>query len=247
MDCENSIKESLASLDVVPERTQDFLATDEKCVAQLVSLDHECSSSMARIARELLKPAREGDEYKLQVVLRALFRRNQPEALDIIIEAIVSPDTDDKETYITYLLEFDGPRVTSTLIDFVASALPMSSDEELEDAGWALVKAIDALRYHRIDQAASAVLPRLMDKAYRVRRAAIDFLVDLDIKGAASSFIQCLDQEDDPDNMEALIGGLQKWNYAPAVPYLQRALESRLAHENDSVREALQGAIAKLG
>jgi HEAT repeat protein len=247
MDCENAINESLASLDITQERVQDFLSADEACVARLVALNKECSASMTRIARDLLRRAAQDDnEYKLQVLLRALFQSKHLQTLDLVIEALLGGDATDKETYMTLLLEFEDPRVAATLVDFVASAPATGGNEETEDEGWPLVKAIEALRYYRVEQATPIVLIRLDDRASRVRRAAIEFLTTLDIRSAASSFVEHLDRDDDPDNLRALVGGLMKWHHIAALPRLRRMLDEELANDNEALRKALTAAIAAL-
>jgi len=247
MNCENAINQSLATLAGPFEKVQDFLAADAACIAHLVSLSDECSATMAQMARELLQRAREEDnEFKFQTLLRALFQRSQPEALDLAIEALASPDADDKEAYVRPLVELEEPRVFSALIDFVTSAPSTDSDEETENEGWALVEAIDWLRYHRVGRAAPSVLLRLNEYAYRVRRAAIDFVVSLDLQDAAPRLVQQLDREDDPDNLKALLDGLLKWNYVAALPRLRSALNSEPAKGNELLEKPLRSAIALL-
>jgi HEAT repeat protein len=247
MDCENAINESLASLDIAQERVQAFLAADEACVARLVSLSDECSASMIRIARDLLQHARrDNNEYKLQVLLRALFQRKHPQTIELVMEALGAPDASDKEAYLTFLLEFDDPRVVPMLVDFVASLPVTADDEEGEDENWMLVKAIDALRYYRVERATPILLLRLDDHAGRVRRAVIDFLVELDVKSAAPSLALRLDREDDPDNMKALVGALVGWNYVAALPRLRRMLEEGACNDDEPLRKVMSAAVAAL-
>jgi len=183
----------------------------------------------------------DNNEYKLQVLLRSLFQRKHPQILDLVIDAFRSPNTSDKETYVTLLQEFDDPRVASTLVDFVAAA----SDADDDQVG-VLVKVIDTLRHARIERATPILLLRLNDRADRVRGATIDFLVELAIKSAAASFMLVLERETDPDNLRALVNALAEWNYIDALPSLRRLLGGALSNDNELVHEALSDAINTL-
>jgi hypothetical protein len=118
--------------------------------------------------------------------------------------------------------------------------------QEGEDENWMLVKAIDALRYPRVERAAPILLLGLDDQAGRVRRAVIDFLVELDVKSAAPSFVLRLDREDDPDNMKALVGALVGWNYVAVLPRLRRMLEKGACNDDEPLRKVMSDAIAAL-
>ena len=65
------------------------------------------------------------------------------------------------------------PRVSRALVEFLASAPATGQDDAAADEGWALVKAIEALRYYRVEQVTPRILDRMNDGSARVRRAAI--------------------------------------------------------------------------
>ena len=219
------------------------MAADEACIAKLTSLDVECSLSMIRISREMLRHARQdNNEYKLQVLLRSLFQRRHPQTLDLVIDAFRSPSTSDKEIYVTLLREFDDPRAMSALIDFVSA----TSDVDDDDQAGLLVQVIDALRHARVEAAVPILLLRLHDREDRVRGAIIDFLVELEIKSAGASFVLSLERETDPDNLRALVNALAEWNCIDALLPLRRLLGRDLASDNELLHKSLSDAIKAL-
>lgn len=210
MSHESVIAGILALLDSDHDTVQEFMRIDEKCTAQLVSLDDEQSSALARVTRELMATARdeEDNEYKLQVMLRALTRRRQPEAFDLIAEALASENTEDKETYIAYLLELGSAHAIPPLERFVASDRPDGG----EGAERARSLAIEALRNQEARGSAPTILGRLNDAAPEVRKAAAEFFLSLNISSAATAFEQRLQIEDEPDIIKVLVDGLRNWN-----------------------------------
>jgi len=198
---------------------------------------------MMRISREMLQYAQQdNNEYKLQVLVRSLFQRKYPQTVDLVIEAFRSPNTSDKEIYVTLLREFDDPRAMSALIDFVSA----TSDADDDDQAGLLVQVIDALRHARVERAAPILLLRLHDREDRVRGAIIDFLVELEIKSAGSSFVLGLERETDPDNLRALVNALAEWNCVGALPPFRRLMGGDLAHDNELLHKALSDAIKAL-
>lgn len=242
MNCERAIAEILESLDEDQDTVQGFMRLDAKCAEQLSALSNNCSSELVTTAKGLLENARDDDnEYKLHVVLRALLRRKQPEALGLISEALASQGTMDKETYVTYLQEFNGDaRAIAALAQFVAAGYSTEDDPE----GWALSKAIDSLRYNKVRRSAAAVLQRLGDEASRVRRAAADFLIALDVEESGAIFEQKLEHENEPEVVEGLVNGLMKWERVSALPELERILKQEFVQENESLRKTLNNAIS---
>lgn len=245
VDCNRQITDALAALDREPERVQDFLAVDQACVAQLVALDAGCAAALAAAARTALANARdEASEYKLQALIRALFQRKDPAALDLVVEALASATATDKESYLTFLLEFDDPRVASAVLAFATARLARADGHANED--WALIKAIEALRYYRIEQAAPVLIGRLGARAERERREIIDFFAELDLRSAAPAFTERLEREDDPDNLAAIAAALASWHYVAALPVLQRLRDTGAARDDGHLRDAVTDAIARL-
>jgi hypothetical protein len=243
VDCNRQISDALAALDLDPERVQDFLAVDQACVAQLVALDAGCAAALAAAARTALANARdEASEYELQALIRALFQRKDPVALDLAVEALATAT--DKESYLSFLLELDDPRVAPAVLSFATTRLGRIDDHANED--WALIKAIEALRYYRIEQAAPILIGRLGAQAERERREIIDFFAELDLRSAAPAFTERLEREDDPDNLAAIAAALASWHYAAALPALQRLRDTGAARDDGDLRDAVADAIARL-
>ncbi|HEX8115295.1 MAG TPA: HEAT repeat domain-containing protein [Kofleriaceae bacterium] len=260
-DCDRQIRDALSVLDAPRERVQDFLVSDEACVARLVALPEICIGPLLDFARALLRGGPDGTtgedemedrEYKLQVILRALFQRTQSRPADpivsqvgaLVIEALLGSTAADKETYVTYLLELGDARAPAALHDFVASTPATDADD---GEGWALTKAIEALRYNRAQQATSSVVQHLDHSAERVRRAAIDFLVEVDASAIAPEFVRRLGLEDDPDNARAMVKALTRWHQIEALPALHRLGASDLARDNAALAAAVHAAINALG
>jgi len=245
VDCSRQISDALAALDLDPQRVPDFLAVDLACVAQLVALDAECSAALAAAARTALANARDdASEYKLQALIRALVQRKEPAARALVVEALASTTATDKEAYLSFLVELDDPRAAPAVLAFAAARLARVDDHGNED--WALIKAIEALRYYRVEQAAPVLIGRLGARAERERREVIDFFAELDLRSAAPAFTERLEREDDPDNLAAIAAALASWHYAAALPGLQRLRDTGAARDDGDLRDAVTGAIARL-
>jgi hypothetical protein len=241
MNCLDTIHRTLSSLDVAQERVQEFFATDEECIAQLVALSEECSPAIESVARSLLGDAQqEGNEYKLQVLIRVMYQRQQPGIISFVSEALLAAQTTDKEAYVSFLLEIDDPLVAGPLLQFAGSVAPPEPSEEPTGEGWALVKALEGLRYYRMKDAIPIALAHLADSSERVRRAAHDLLTELEAKNAAPNLLAQLAREDDEDNAIAMIHTLANWHYQPAQSTFRRLLETDVT---TAVRHALKDAI----
>ncbi len=247
MDCLDTIRRTLSSLDLAQERVQEFFATDEECIAQLVALTAECSPAIESVARDILRDAQQdGNEYKLQVLIRVMYQRQQSCVLSFVSEALLAAQTIDKEAYVSFLLEIGDPQVARPLLQFAASVAPSQPDEEPTGEGWALVKALEGLRYYKTKDAIPIALAHLGDSSDRVRRAAHDLLAELDAKDAAPNLLAQLAREDDPDNEIAMIRTLVNWRYQPALSEFRRLLETGMMSEMIGLRDVLKNAIESL-
>ena len=247
MDCLDIIHRTLLSLDVAQERVQEFFATDEECIAQLVALNEECSPAIESVARGMLRDAQqEGNEYKLQVLIRVMYQRQQSCVLSFVSEALLAAQTIDKEVYVSFLSEIGDPRVAQPLLQFAASVAPSEPDEEPTGEGWALVKALEGLRYYRMKDAIPIALAHLADSSDRVRRAAHDLITELDAKNAAPNVLAQIAREGDPDNAIAMIRTLVNWRYRPAFFEFRRLLETGTMGGSAAVRDVLKDAIETL-
>ena len=210
MECEEMIRSLLDSLDVLFESAQKFSEAEFQCVKQLAELDDTCSDDMIRMARDLMQRSAESErsEYEFQVLLQALSHREYSGLLELTAEALMSEKTVDKESYVSFIVSLEDHRAIPALIHLVASH-QSTEDEE----GWAVSKAINALRVYQATQASSIIIPRVMDISDMVRMAAIKFLIKMDIKSAAETFAEQLRREDDPDILRALTDGLRAWSY----------------------------------
>ena len=177
--CRERILGYLSMLDANHDTVQKFLEIDQECVARLERLEDGCSQEILAIANEMLESlsAGEDNEYKIQVIIRAMYKRNEPTILDFIRGTLRHEGAVDKETYVTYLVDMADPRIIPLLIEFLESEFACENEE-----GTVIVKAIDALRAYRAKEAIEAVIARINDKSSLVREAATNFLRELEVK-----------------------------------------------------------------
>jgi HEAT repeat protein len=243
MECEKIIFDILSRLDVEYENPTQIGELEYECLTLLSQLDAECSEALMRTGQNLLDRSDQSEdiEYKFQLVLQALAKRHHPGALEINIAAVSSEKTRDKEAYIELLATFENPLAIPVLIHAIKV-----DDSTGEEEGWVRSKAIEVLRRLGAKEAASMIIPYIMDCAYRVRKAAIEFLVNLNIGEAVPIFVDQLSQEEDPINLEKLIFGLVSWKRTDTLPELRELLASDWVRNDQTLQKKVLDAISAL-
>ncbi len=243
MECKKLIWDILSRLDAEYESPAQVSELDYECLTMLDELAAECSEALLQTGQELLNHSDESDdgEYKFQVVLQALVSRDQPGALELNAEALVSKKTQDKEAYVELLESFEDPRTVPALM-YAIEADHSTGEEE----GGVRYKAINALRRVGAKEVASMIIPYVQDQAYRVRGAAIEFLISFNIHEAAPIFVDQLAEEEIPSNLEKLIDGLVSWKQTDALPVLRELLASDWVRNNQALQAAVSYGILTL-
>lgn len=243
MECEEIIYNALSRLDVEYESPSQVGELEYECLNLLFQLEPECSQALVQMGQELLDHANASEdiEYKFQLVLQALARRQQPDALTLNIEALLSGKTRDKEAYVELLATFENPHAIPALLHAIKA-----DDSIGEEEGQVRHKAIYVLGRLGAKKVASEIVPYVKDSAYRVRSAAIDFLVNFDIREATPVLIDQLREEEDPTNLEKLIFVLVSWKQTEAIHTLQNLLSSDWIRNDKALERKISDAISIL-
>jgi len=244
MECEQIICDLLDRMGFKFENSTQLVESWNEYLRMLCKLGDECSDALIQIGQELLAQVDEVEwtiEYKLWMVLLAIARRNQPGALELTADALVSEKTRRKEEYVDILDGFEDPRAIPALM------YAIEVDRSTGDmGGWTRCKAIKALLRLDAKEAASMIIPYIKDSVDRVRSAAIKFLIALNIGEAAPIFIEQLGEEDDPDNLENLISGLVLWKQTESLPLLRDILASDWIQADEELGVVVKDAISAL-
>lgn len=244
MECEKIVHDILDGMGFQFDKPEQLIESWNKCLRMLCQLGDECSDALMRIGQELLDRVggKESEiEDKLWMLLEAIARRNQSGALELTAAALVSEKTRRKEEYVDILDRFEDPHAIPALVYAV------EVDRSTGDmGGFTRYKAINALLGLNAKEAASIIIPHVQDSVERVRSAAIDFLLDLDVHEAAPVFIEQLAKEDDLDNLEKLISGLVSWKRTDSLPILRDILASDWVQADEDLQVVFKDAISGL-
>ncbi len=243
MECEKIIFDILSRLDVEYESPTQIGELEYECLTMLSKLEAECSEALIRIGLELLERSDKSEdiEYKFQLVLQALAKCHHPGVLELNIAALGSEKTRDKEAYIELLATSENPQAIPALIH----ALKADDSTGVEE-GWVRYKAIKVLHLLGAKEVASIIIPYVKDSAYRVRGAAIDLLVNFDVCEAAPIFVEQLNQEEDPINLEKIISSLMFWKRTESLFELREILASDWVSNDKDLQTKVSHAINAL-
>lgn len=244
MKCEDQLQDILSRLDKQSESIQERVEIWNDCLVILKQMEPECSCAFVQTAQEILRqnnPLYVQDERKLQLILWAISKNNKSTAIELASAALNSDKTGDKEEYVDILDNLNDPRTIPALM----SALELDHSVG-KLGGMARAKAINTLLLFNAQEAKYLIMLCVKDSVYRVRKAAIRFLLELDIAEAAPVFIEQLKEEDDPDNLECLIDGIICWEQTKALPALRDILSSEWVHNDEYLREIVEDAISEL-
>jgi HEAT repeat protein len=175
MDAETTIHSLLSFADREFASAQAFIKAEWECVQRLRELDAQQPGRIEAFAGDYLArlPAQEeGAELRFQCLLRALEEAHPQAALRLASDALLSPRTTDKSSYVSYLDSFETDAVVPVLTRFLESVRP-SSDEFEPDASEA--EAIDALTRLGAKEVAPQILARLTSPSEATRLAAAQY------------------------------------------------------------------------
>jgi hypothetical protein len=244
MKCKDKLEDILNHLDEQADSIEQEVDTRNQCLKLLKQIEPECSGTFVQTVQEFLsqnEPLDGQAERKLQLILWAISNDNKSTVIGLASAALNSNKTRHKEKYVDILDSLEDPRTIPSLM----SAIELDSSVGYW-GGMARYKAINGLLMLEAQEAKSLIIPCVKDPVYRVRHAAIRFLVDLDICQAAPVFIEQLKQEEDPDNLELLIEGIVSWQQTDALPVLRDILASEWAKNDEYVGEVVEDAILDL-
>lgn len=242
MKCEETILRILNSVQLECKRPEQLVESWNSCLKELCNLDEGYSSTLSHIAQKLLDELEIDQlemEDKLWMVLEAISRRKQSDALDKTIAALFSKKTKHKEEYVDILSHLEDKRAVPAL----EYALKLDSSLKGE---WIRYKAINALFLLESKNSAYKIIPYVKDSVEKVRGAAIDFLVEFDIREAIPAFIDQIKAEDDPDNLESLIAGLVQWKQVEVLPVLTEILSRSWVQSEEDLTNTVEEAISIL-
>jgi len=194
MNCIDEILELLKQRERFFATVRDFMAADDKNVVALMNLPDECTDSFRQVGNNLIKgPAvHEGWEYELQVLLRAMARREQADVDDFISRALLSKKTIDKTTYVTYLSGFEGGTAIAALLKFATShAASAGAYEE------AIVGALQTLQQWGVKDPLEGVAELMESRSAQVRSAALALVASADKRLLLSACKRLLPREKD--------------------------------------------------
>lgn len=244
MQCKKDIQQILDRLDSdyeSPDRSQELWG---ECVNSLAALDSDCSSALVSAGRDILDNISQSQnraEYKFEVILFSLMKRDDLHAVDLCTEALLSQDTTDKEMYVELLDDMGDAKAIPALMHVLEVGFYPYDDE-----GWVVSKAIDALCRMRATHAHSLITKYVGDPRYKVRFSAIDYLKTMNIIESASTLINELYKEDDEDNLELMIESLVSWQRTEALPALKSIQKEEWITDSEELQKIIQEAISDL-
>jgi len=242
MNCRKLIYEILDGLDVDFETVNEFVQADKKSVETLKELSVTCSEQMRKITEDFLERVQEQEEneYKFQVLIRALAGRKDMQTLRILTTALLKTEAADKNTYISFIEQLNDPKTVPWVIEFLDSNELTEGNEE------AVSRAIDFLRFNQARAAAKIVISKLNDESSEVRLSAIYFLKALDVREAESNLIEQLGYEDNSENMQLIIQILKNWKTNELSSILRKLLISETIKKNSELQEIIIAEMAGL-
>ena len=218
-------------------RTNPHGASPETVIRRITELPPEYAAEIRSIARQLIVGLPLTGEGALNSMLEALTMRRDSAAGDLVIDALKSRHTMQKEDYVSMLEELDRSE------DASASLLAVLADGVDDPDRIDLAVTIRALHSLQHGQAAPQILAYVDHPTRAVRGTAIEFLYQFDDgNNAGPLFIDQLTHEQEPHIMEMLIDSLTSWDQLPDEHFLREvADDSTQPHSlRQSARRALK-------
>lgn len=243
MNCTEAVKDILSRLDADRETPNARIELWNECQKLLQKLPSECSDELSQVGNNLLDQINNSSEslveIKLLILLWSMVARKQPEAFNLITEALLNEHTLAKERYVDLLDDLEDRRAEPFLISAIESNRGVKTGE-------VRFKAIRALLSLNAIEGLPTIMSCITDPVDKVRNIALKFLVQLDIRQASDIFVTQLAEEDDPDNVELLVEGIVNWQRVDALPTLKQLLDSQWAEHDEDLGETLADAIKTL-
>jgi HEAT repeat protein len=206
-------------------------------IRSLGELPPECTAELRTVARQLLEHLPGGGESAVAAVLEALTARRDPAVGDLLVDALKSTHTAQKEDYVSMLEEIDR------FEDAVAGLLAVLSDGARVPRRPDLAVTIRALHSLRFEQAVPLLLGYVNHPERAVRGTAIEFLYNFaDGEKAGPLFADRLAHEPEPQIAEMLIDSLTSWEKFPDERFLRETAADPA--QPDSLRKSARRALA---
>lgn len=241
---QKALEDILVRLREDADGVERFLDKDADCVAEITSLAAECADTIIDCARHLLDQIErdEHNEYCFQVFLRALVGRGQQgAAFELAAEALLSERAEDKNFYVTLLVDVDYPGTPEVLIKALGV---MESFDEL--GGHAQEAAIEHLMSKGAEDAYPVVVKCLLDVSARVRATALQFIRKFDKQESAACLVQMLAEEDWEYNILLVLELLKKWRKVEFLAELTAYSQEEFVDENPDIKQAIESTLAAL-
>ena len=250
LDKIKTVTNIINKLNTQTSSTDEFIQRDAKCVKELTALSPEYGEAIFDYAQKLFESfeSEEYNEYYFQVLIESLlFRKDKgieedrKRAFLLSSQALMSPNAEDNNRYVSFLIDTELPEVIPMLIKGLEV---IESFDEM--GGHAQEKAIEYLMQKEVEEAYPVITKCLSDVADRVRATALQFIRKFDKKEAAPQMLKMLDKEDVEYNILLILELLKKWHFTEALPKLQMHLKEDWVYDDPDLLIPFENTIQAL-